>query len=49
MASLYTREANRRRIAEGSASKLMVEKENIYSRTHAKGAGEIDNKSKEIK
>lgn len=49
MASLYTREANRRRIAEGSASKLMVENENIYSRTDAKGAGENGKKVNEIK
>lgn len=49
MAALYTRQADRARLAGGGMSKMMGEKQNIYSRTHAKGAGETGNKLKEIK
>ena len=40
MASLYTRSANRARLAHGAASKLLTERDaNIYSRTSSQGAG----------
>lgn len=39
MASLYTRDADRVRLAKGAAEKLLAQDANIYSRTSAKGAG----------
>ena len=40
MASLYTRTANRARLARGAAAKLLTERDmNIYSRTSSQGAG----------
>lgn len=39
MASLYTKQADRERLAAAGASKLMDKKQNVYSRTMQKGAG----------
>ena len=39
MASLYTREVDRARLAHGAAEKMLAQDANIYSRTLAKGAG----------
>lgn len=49
MASLYTRQADRTRLAGEGMGKMIGEKRNTYSRTHAKGAGESGKKFKEIK
>jgi integrase len=49
MASLYTRQADRKRLAEAGAAMLLDEKENIYSRTHAESAGETGQKIRKIK
>jgi integrase len=47
MASLYTREANRAKLARNAAVMLMSERDaNIYSRTLASGAGGKSNKPK---
>ena len=50
MASLYTRQANRAKLARDAAIMLLPEREaNIYSRTSTKGAGGKSNKPKTSK
>jgi integrase len=50
MASLYTRQANRAKLAQGAAIMLLPERDaNIYSRTPPKGAGEKPKKPKKSK
>jgi integrase len=50
MASLYTRQANRAKLAQDAAIMLLSERDaNIYSRTFAKGAGGKPNKPKRPK
>jgi integrase len=50
MASLYTRQANRAKLARDAAIMLLPEREaNIYSRTLTKGAGGKPNKPKTSK
>jgi integrase len=46
MASLYTREVDRARLAQVAAEKMLGQNANIYSRTSAKGAGLKPKRSK---
>jgi hypothetical protein len=50
MAALYTREANRVKLAREAATKLLTERDaNIYSRTSASGAGKKSKKQRNQK